>query len=173
MIAFILYYRIIEYAAFHYIESKIRTDLKRIITAPDFDAHSISTIDSIVGSFGITKLEDISRFRSVIRNCVKPSVLWPDVQINMPFFVRDTKFDGGFIVKALVNSKETSDSFDHSRVEAFSESIRKIRNTLSHGKDQETSGIITPTLNNFNLLRPWLHLIATAAGEVVLTKDIT
>lgn len=81
-------------------------------------------------------------------------------------------FDGGFVVKPLVGAGETESTFC-TRTAQFADSIRKIRNTLSHGKEQETAGIILPTTRNFNLLRPWLHLIATAAGEVVLHKDVT
>ncbi len=173
MISFILYYRLIEYAAYHYMDYKIKLKLKKIICAPDFVADSPATLEKIVGVFGPTALEEIGRFRALIRDCVSPSVLWPDVKANLSFFATDTVFDGGFVVKAFVNNKETEQSFDHTRVFSFAETIRKIRNTLSHGKDQETAGVITPTIRNLNLLTPWVHLIATVAGEVVLYKDVT
>lgn len=58
-------------------------------------------------------------------------------------------------------------------MDQVSDAFRKIRNALSHGKDQETTGVIRPTPKNVNLFQPWVHLISAAAGEVVLYKDVT
>ena len=173
MVQFILYYRIIEYSAFHYIDASIRAELRKVIMAPHFAPDALASIENIVGAFNVTKLEDTSRFRAVLQHCVRPQLLWPDVEKNLDFFSQETKFDGGFVAKPLVSKAETAANFLTGRVASFAETIRKIRNTLSHGKDQETAGVILPTLRNFNLLRPWVYLIATAAGEVVLNKDVT
>lgn len=173
MIRFILYFRIIEYAAFHYIESNMRSQLRRVLMSPNFMRDSPKAIEDIVASISVQKLEDIARFKAVIRHSVKPELLWRDINANRESFTRETLFDGGFSVKALISKESTETTFGANGVDMFSDSIRKIRNTLSHGKDQETSGVITPTSRNFRLLAPWVHLIATVAGEVVVFRDIT
>lgn len=173
MVQFILYYCIIEYAAFSYVEGKIRSDIKKLVTSPNFDPYSKAVLDDIVSAIPTSTSEEITRFRAVVSHCVSPKVLWPEVEKNKAFFSNETRFDGGFSIKPIISNSENEQTFIVGRIASFSEAIRKIRNTLSHGKDQETAGVILPTLRNFNLLRSWLHLIATAAGEVVLHKDIT
>ena len=141
--------------------------------SPNFMRDSPKAIEDIVASISVQKLEDIARFKAVIRHSVKPELLWRDINANRESFTRETLFDGGFSVKALISKESTETTFGANGVDMFSDSIRKIRNTLSHGKDQETSGVITPTSRNFRLLAPWVHLIATVAGEVVVFRDIT
>jgi len=170
---FLLYFRIIEYATTHYVDNSVRSELRKILMAPNLKANIQSALDSIVSSVGITKIEDVQRFKALIRHCVDPKLIWKEVKANQAFFSKDTKFDGGFTVKALVSSADSEETYCTRGLESFSESVRKIRNALAHGKDQETAGVITPTTRNLKLFLPWVHLIATAAGEVVLYKDAT
>jgi hypothetical protein len=111
--------------------------------APDFDTESVAAVEKIVGATGIMKLEEVQRYRSILNHCVDPKLLWPDVKANIDFFSQETKFDGGFTVKSLVSSTATESTFCAGGVLTFAEAARKVRNTLSHGKDQETSGVIT------------------------------
>lgn len=173
MMKFILYYRIIEYCAGQYIDHSIRSELKRIISAPDVHDDLSGAVERVVTAVSLKHLEDVQRFKAVVRHNVDPVLLWQDVHANRDAFEKDTRFDGGFAVKNLIGSNETETAFCSRSLDQFSDSLRKIRNALSHGKDQETSGVILPTPQNMDLLRPWVHLIATAAGEVVLYKDIT
>lgn len=171
MMAFLLYFRVMEYAAIHYVDSAVRTQLRKILKAPNFTGKLELAIEQIVGSLHIQKMDDTQKFKAVVRQCVDPKLLWKDVQPNLAFFSKDTEFDGGFTVKKLVSADEKEQTFCTRGVESFSDSARKIRNALSHGKDMETSGVITPTGRNLKLLLPWVHLMATAAGEVVLYND--
>ena len=75
------------------------------------------------------------------------------------------------MIDALVTTSDNETTFCGNGMIKLCHALRKLRNTLSHGKDQETAGVITPTARNFYLLAPWIHLIATAAGEVMLFKD--
>jgi len=131
------------------------------------------SVDQIVSSLGLKNLEEVPRFKAVIRNNVNSKLIWKDVKENIAAFSKETKFDGGFTVKPLCSGNDKEASFCNRGLDQFSDSIRKIRNTLSHGKDQETAGMILPTARNISLLRPWVHLIATVAGEVVLYKDVS
>jgi hypothetical protein len=171
MMSFLLYFRVIEYAAIHYIDGTIRSHLRKLLMAPNIKGNIDPTIDEIVGSMNVQKLDDTQRFKAVLRQCVDPKLLWKDVQPSIAFFSKDTEFDGGFTVKKLVSSTDDEANFCTRGVDSFSESARKIRNALAHGKDMETAGVITPTTRNVKLFLPWVHLMATAAGEVVLYKD--
>lgn len=169
---FMLYYRIIEYVAIGWIDETIRRELRRQLSAPDASLNIDKTIERMVSSMNIQKLDDTARFRSVIRNVVDPDILWNKIEKNKNAFSCDTTFDGGFCIKAFVSKNDTIETFRSGSIDKFSERARKIRNALSHGKDMESSGVITPSKHNFELLKPWVHLMAVAAGETVLYKDV-
>ncbi|MGW8202460.1 hypothetical protein ACWGM0_07920 [Sphingomonas bisphenolicum] len=173
MMSFLQYFRIIEYAATHFIDSSVKLELRKILMSPDLNSNITNSVEKIIGSVNITKLEDSQRFKAVIRHCVDPKLLWRDVSQHLSLFSKETKFDGGFSVRPLVSGDDKEATFCTRGIDSFADSARKIRNALSHGKDLETSGVITPTTRNVKLLQPWLHLMATAAGEVVLYKDAT
>lgn len=173
MMKFILYYRMIEYCAGQFIEHSVRSELKRIISAPDMHDDIHGSVERIVNAVSLKQLEDIQRFRAVVRHNVDPQLLWQDVHANRQAFSKDTTFDGGFSIKPLIGPNEDQPGFCNRSLDQFSDCLRKIRNALSHGKDQESAGVILPTPQNMDMLRPWVHLIATAAGEVVLYKDIS
>ncbi len=173
MMSFLLYYRIIEYAALHYIDGAVKSELRKIISAPDLGGDLPRTIEQIVGAVSLKTLDEVPRFKAVIRNNVNPKLVWEDVKANIAAFSSEVAFDGGFSIRPLVGPNESEEGFCTRGLDGFSDTIRKIRNTLSHGKDQETAGMILPTYRNMALLRPWVHTIATAAGEIVIYKDVS
>lgn len=173
MMRFILYFRIIEYAAFHHMEHATKLEIERLLRSPSLHDDRAEALERITAAFNATKLDETQKFKAVVRKCVAPNLLWRDVKANQSFFSKDTKFDGGFTVKAFVGAQDNEASFCGRGLDGFCDAVRKIRNAVSHGKDQETAGVITPTAANFRLFNPWVHLISAAAGEVVLYKDIT
>ena len=172
MLRFLLYYRILEYAAAHHIEANIREQLRKLIISPDLRHDLTQSVEQIVGAMSATKLADSQRLQSLMRQ-VDSKLLWRDVNSNIAFFSKDTCFEGGYTMKAIVGSQETEANFCARGPSNLADAFRNIRNALTHGKDLESSGVIRPTLPNIEKFRPWVHLIATAAGEVVLYKDAT
>lgn len=168
MLRFLLYYRILEYSAYHFMNDEVRDQLRKIVMSPDLRNDVSASIGSMMGVMGASKLSDSQRLRALARKAVDPSLLWRDLSANFDFFTKDTKFDGGFSVRAPIGKSDKEANFDIAGVERVVDRFREIRNALSHGKDQESSGVIRPTPENVNLFGPWVHLIATAAGEVVL-----
>ncbi|UNK80446.1 hypothetical protein MNQ96_05035 [Sphingopyxis granuli] len=168
MLRFLLYYRILEYAAYHFVTDEVRDQMKRTLLAPDLRSDIGKAIAEMMGAMGSMKLSDSQRLSTLARKVVDPALLWRDLNANVDFFTKDTKFDGGFTVKAPIGKSDKQENFGVAGVERVVDRFRAIRNALSHGKDQESSGVIRPTPENVNLFRPWVHLIATAAGEVVL-----
>lgn len=173
MLRFLLYYRILEYAAVHFIDNAIRDDLRKLLLAPDLRANLSQSVEQMVGVMSATKLSDAQRLQGLMRKGVDSALVWRDIKANIGFFSKDTDFDGGFSIRAIVGANDTEATFQARGLENLADALRKIRNALSHGRDQETKGVIRPTRKNFELFRPWVHLIATAAGEVVLYKDAT
>jgi hypothetical protein len=174
MLAFILYYRILEYAAFNFVDYEVRGNIRKLLSAPNLSGESLDHIIAQIMDFiALKSIDDIQKFRRVIKINVDPKLLWRDVQANIGVLSSDMEFDGGFVMKRLIPPNETERGFCERGIDAFTDSIRVLRNTISHGKNQETAGVVAATARNVQLLRPWQHLIATAAGEVVLYKDVT
>ena len=166
---FLNFYRIIEYVSYYYSHEKARQQVREIIKKP----HALSDLDRTSRDvlFVLRELKyqrEQDAVGDLIKVVVKPALLWKEVSQNTGFFSTATAFDGDLEIEALIGSKETEQSFGSAHVERFASSITKIRNALAHGKDTKTAKTILPTSRNFDLLQPWLHLIATVAGEVVL-----
>jgi hypothetical protein len=168
---FLYGYRIIEYASFTYLEHKARAEVRRILAAP----HAQSDINDITGqvmdALQKSKLDDYQKCEALLRETVRPELLWKEIKKNLDAFKSTTKFEGGFELGALVSGDATEASFEVRGIENFHRAIREIRNALSHGKDSRSAGVIVPTTLNFERLAPWTSLITIASGEVLLYRD--
>jgi hypothetical protein len=173
LLGFILYYRVIEYAAYHFVDATFKSELKKLLSQPNMLDNLSGCIDQIAGSFSQSKIDEISRFKGVVRATVPPKLIFQEASANAKFFSKPTTFEGGFKVDSLLTKDEKEETFVGRGLDHFCDKLRKIRNTLSHGKDQESSGLITPSRVNAELLRPWTHLAAIAAGHVALFKDVS
>ena len=171
MMKFILYYRILEYASHSYIEKEIREAVGKVIATPHLSTKMPEAIERIAELFS-GKMEDVPRFKQLIKKAVEAHLVWVEIQANKSAFTGDTVFDGGFRLKALIHEKDTEEQFAHRGMDSLCDNIRRIRNALAHGRDQETGATITPTTRNLQLLRPWNHVMEAAAAEVLLYKDV-
>jgi hypothetical protein len=168
MLRFILYYRVIEYAAFHYIDVKIRHRLRKLIMDPMCGQEPESTIRDILDALDPGRVDDVPRFNDLLASAVDSVKVWREIEANRESFSKTIKFDGDFTLDAIISKSETQDTFQAAGMVKFADAIRKIRNVLAHGRDQRTAKVITPTLRNMGLLKPWVNAIAAAAGEIVL-----
>lgn len=170
---FILYYRIIEYASHQYLDDSIRHQVRRLMMKPDFLANPDNSLDVIVGLCMPNKQDDVPKFKGVLKQCVDMGLVWKELEPNIEFFRKETKFDGGFSVGPLLSKEDRKTHFENGGRDKLSDCFRHIRNTLSHGRDLKTGKVITPTARNFRLLGPWVQLIKTAAAEVVIYRGLT
>lgn len=166
------YYRIIEYASFFYLEGSAKQAVRKILSSPNAIDDISEVTDRLMAAFQMSKLDEYARFSQIIQDTVDPKLLWNEIKGNMDAFSKEFKFDGGYILKPLIASTTRESTFLPKGLDNFIKSIRDIRNALSHGRDIKTTTVITPTSRNLKALQPWVHLIATAAGEVVLYKDV-
>lgn len=168
MLRFIFYYRIIEYAASHYVDASVRSKLAKVVSDPAMSENIDRVIESILTAFDGAKAEEVPRFNRLIMSSVDPAVVWREIDSNKEMFCKKFKFDGGFVLEPIMNDKETMATFSSGGLIKFANSIRQIRNVLVHGRDQNTATAITPTPRNMKFLSAWVNAIAAAAGEVVV-----
>lgn len=173
MLRFILYFRIIEYAAHGHIDIELKNKLTRLLAAPHAATELASSVEQVCDMFGGGKLDDTAKLRAVVKKALAPRLLWNEVQRNLDAFTQEPTFDGGFVLSGrLLNPTDTKESFETWGVDRFTELMRKLRNALSHGRDLEQGALITPTARNMKMLAPWANLASVAAGEVIVYKDV-
>ena len=171
ILRFMLYYRIMEYAAYHFVEYSAKVEIKKVLADPSLLSNLDDSIGRIVGVMSGVK-DDGQRLASLFNSAIDPEVLWMEIDLNRQFFQKECVLDGGFLIPPLIGEKETLEIFSAHGVSRVAGQLRNIRNVLSHGKDQTSKFVITPTVKNLRSLRPWVHLAAKAAGEVVIYKDV-
>lgn len=168
MLRFIFYYRIIEYAASHYVDAAVRAKLIKVVSDPAIGVNAERAVENILCAYDGARADDVPRFNALITASVDPAIVWREIESNKAVFSKKIAFDGGFTLAALINKDETAKTFSDGGLVKFADSIRKIRNVLVHGRDQNTATAITPTPRNMKSLSAWVNAIAAAAGEVVV-----
>jgi hypothetical protein len=170
---FLLCYRIIEYAAFNFVEGATKIKIKRLLMSPDL----LDNLDLVVSRVAeITNMSkeasEIPRAQSLVSATVNLDCVWKEIERDKDFFSQQTCFDGGFSVTALISNKEVFENWEKNGVRNTLDRLRQIRNALSHGQDGQTRGTILPNRANAILLRPWLNLIEIIAGDAILYREV-
>ena len=168
----ILYsFRIMEYAAFFYLEAGVRGTVRKLLARPNALANLEATSERILAAVQEMKLSDYQKFDALIKATVDPTALWKEIERNLEAFTGETVFDGGYVQDPIARVGWTESDFAVQGLGAFASTARNIRNALSHGRDQRTALVITPTTHNFVRLTPWASLFAIAAAEVMIYRD--
>ena len=170
---FLYNYQIIEFSAFSYIESQIKNFLKRAIAAPNSTNNLDQTAQACVEIMGMSKLHDSQKIDALIQDVVDPRRLWKEIEANIGFFSRSCQFEGGFSVPPIAKIGWTEEDFVVNGKAAFSGTLRKMRNALSHGREQKPETAITPTQDNLEKLQFWVPLAEVTAAEVMMFGELS
>jgi len=170
---FLLHYRILEFVASYHLQEDQRNAFKRVLSTPHILSDLDKTIDTLAGIIREDTRHDIVRFAKTFEELVDSDRIWKEICLNGEAFTKDLDLDGGFHLKALVANTKSKDAFGPKGMENVARYLRDIRNGLAHGGQAQSGRLILPTSRNFKKLVPWVHLIATAAGEVVLYEHLT
>ena len=166
---FLNLYRIIEFVSYGHMHDTLRKQIRTVLNRPSAldDIERSST--ELLLMLREAKLErEQDALGRMLVEILPVERLWREVCENKAFFARALRFEGDLELTPLISEKDTLDTFIPHGVSNFAKLITSIRNGLAHGKDSKSAKSILPTSRNFELLTPWTHLIALAAGEVVL-----
>jgi len=169
---FLYCYQILEYSSYYSVEDNIRRSIRKVLTTPHRRDEMDSMIIKIIDHVAESKVWEGNKLESLLRAVVDCRLVWNEIQKHREYFLNPIQFDGGFHLRPLIVEKSTFETFAHDWYSRFAQTIRSIRNALSHGKEQSMSSVITPTYTNFYSLRPWGHLISIVAGEVVVYQKV-
>ena len=168
---YIYNYQIIEYASTYHVEENVKRAVRRAIAAPNAQNNIDRVTQQIVNAMGESKVQDPQKFEGLLKQVVSPSLIWGEIEKNIAFFSQATAFEGGFVLQPIAKVGWGLDDFEVNWCPAFPNAIRSIRNALSHGRER-TGAVILPTIGNFRLLQAWVPLVAAAAREVMVYRDI-
>ena len=168
---FLYNYQILEYAAFFYIEENIKREIRRALAAPHATDNLNALTEQVIEALAESKIPDPQKLDNLLRATVDYKLI-REIEGNLKLFSAAMTFDGGFVLQPLMKDTWTADDFKSHWIPAFSNTLRSIRNALSHGREQRMTAVITPTTANFHRLQPWISPIAVAAREVMQYRDL-
>lgn len=169
---FLLYYRILEYVSGSYLQAQQRQDLLKILSSPTAQDALDQTLDRVTAVVRQDKLNEFDRFERMFVDLIDKKKIWSEACQNSDFFLEQVCFDGGLTVEPLITDNKSINAFDTNRMKALAASLRKIRNALAHGGEQQSGSLILPTSRNLDLLIPWTHIASTAAAEALLYEHL-
>jgi len=165
---FLYAYRIVEHSAFSFVESAPRLAVRKILSAPHVLDDVAKLTSDVVSAVQKSRIDDYQKFEQLLVHAIDPSMLWREISNDLDSFSSETIFDGDFKLTPLVAGAKSREDFLLNGIKNFCGLSRKIRNALSHGKEERQASVITPTMLNYEKLAPWAHLMWIAAGEVIL-----
>lgn len=168
---FLYNYQILEYAAFYQLEDAVSKGIKKLLAAPDASSNSEKVVLSIMETLGESKLSDPQKLQWLFRRVVDCKLIWRELCLNKEAFTKATVFDGGFRVAPIIKDGWNIDDFETNWCAFLPDTLRSIRNALSHGRESRMSSVITPTSANFQKLQSWVPIVDVAAREVMVYRE--
>ncbi len=167
---FLYNYQILEYSSFYVLEDDIQRDIRRIVGSPHASANVGRTIEQIIEVYSLAKMAEPQKFDLLLKKYVNPEVVWREIENDKDIFSAEMVFEGGFSIQPLINRKWNLSDFKVGWVPALPNTLRNLRNALSHGREQRMAAVITPTQENLRLLRYWVPIVAATAREVMIYR---
>lgn len=167
---FLYNYQIIEYASFYIIDDDISRNIKRILSSPHAVSQRDSTVEKIVETLTLGKMQDIQKIDHLFKRCVDAGIVWRQIEANRGSFCEPTTFDGGFQLSAVIQKNWKRSDFETNWIPALPTTLRNMRNALSHGREHRMASVITPTQENLRKLRAWVPVISAIAREVMIYR---
>jgi len=165
---FVLYYQVIEYAGFHFIDSELRLALRKILRNPAVVDCGEESIAKILSAMTPGQHDDDRKMQSVIKSCCDMSILWEDVDICRDVLSKPIEFDGGFRLDPLISANTTPEAWASMGSEKLFQSLRKIRNAIVHARERRENLVILPGQANDRRLVPYLRLIQRVAEQIAI-----
>lgn len=165
---FIYLFQILEYCAFYHVQEEILRVIRRAIQAPDAPTRVGEIAREVLDAVVEDRVQEAQKLVGGLDRCVDPAKLWRTIEPNAKHFAQDIRFDGGFVLPALISERWSLEDFRRAWSPKFADSLRKIRNALVHARESRQIGVIAPTQENYDKLAPWLAPLQVAAMEAII-----
>jgi hypothetical protein len=158
----------LEYSAYYWVEDAVKTAICRVLKAPDLQAKIDDYFPKLIEALSPTRQQDEHKIRRVVESRVEPHAVWNVVRQDLTYFSSPHQFDGGFVLESVLSKDSTEDAFVKMWTPKILDTIRAIRNSLVHARENRTQAVIFPMVGNDRLLRPWLPVVRLIAEQVML-----
>lgn len=166
---FVLYYQIIEYAAFYHIEDDVRNHVRRLLRRPSVVNGTDETISEILTAITPTRYDDGRKMGSVIKRACDMSIIWREITTCKSMYTQSVAFEGGFEIDRLISDDMSEDAWCATGHAALLPCVKRIRNAIVHARESREHKVILPGPENDRKLRPYLRLIERVAEQLALT----
>lgn len=169
---FILYFQIIEYVSYYYLDDNLNSKLSKILKNPDINEkshdYSKEIINILQNYYKNTDKNDNKKIETIISDFIWPNDLINELNENISIFNKDIIFDWWFQL-CKINSEDSFKKLDTNDIKNISNNIINIRNVLVHLRHKNENVSILPTKKNDNLIKPYLYLL-TRISEIIAIK---
>ncbi len=169
---YIYYYQVLEYAAFYYIDSNIKSSLLRIINTPDIQSEPEKYISEMLDKITELNQGDEAKIDRIVQTRCNPEILWKEIEHNKEFFLKEQKFDGGYVLDPCISGDMTYQGFSVAWHPKLIKCLRGVRNALVHGRERRVANIISPTKQNDLKLRSLTPIIHRMAEQVIIYDSL-
>ncbi len=169
--AFVYYYQVIEYAAFNYLDSKAKKDLRQLLRNPTVIECDDSDLSELF-AFLCEKMEnDDVKMQKIIEEYCNPSIIWKEIENDKDFFSKSIKFEGEVEVFPLIASDTTEETWKTMWMPIMYQYFTKIRNSIVHAREKRQSNVISPCEKNSLLISRILPIIRRTAEMIAIMKE--
>lgn len=172
---YLFYFQVLEYCAYYYLNDDLKNQIAKILKTPDVackpEHYSRFLIDEFKNYF--RQNDDASKLDKTVSDFCTLEDLKLELKENINFFCQDIRFEGGYVLNALLKDDASLDNPANSKtvIKNIKDNIEKIRNVLVHLRESRENKVILPTRKNDNLLRPYLYLLQRIAEKVAIQFD--
>ncbi len=166
---YIFYYQVLEYCSYYYLENGLKRKLENIVKSPDIlnsNLYSSKIIELYSEYF--KRNNDSQRMESLLKDLCSFDDIKNEIVSNADCFINDVCFDGGLKIEKLFNKKEEIDNPQNGIMTIIRKNIDNIRNVLVHARESRENVVISPTVRNNVLLRPYLYVLRRLAENVMI-----
>ena len=170
---FIFYFQVLEYCAYYHLNDDLKKRLKNIIKTPDLlnspNKYSSLLIEEFKDHF--KQNDDSKKLDCLLKEFCDWNDIKNEIECNKEYFSKELEFDGGFIIKALISEKNTTDLEPSNIIKSIKDNVEKIRNVLVHIRESRENKVIFPTNKNNGLLIPYLYLVQRLAETIAMRYE--
>jgi len=169
--AFVYYFQVIEYAAFHFLDAKQKRALTQILRDPSIVSCGEDKLTELFSLLPLLNQAEDDKKKMVLNEFCRPREIWLEIENDRNFFSSPILFDGGVEIPGLISNGITVEEWEKHKMLKLFENIRDIRNLLVHAREKRQNNVILPTRANNRKLQRYLPVIRRVAEQITLYRE--
>lgn len=166
--AFIYYYQVLEYAAYYYVEEKIKNKVRSLLKDPTIISCGDEKFADFFGLLTDSNHSEERKMQKVVEENCDPKAIWNEIENDKDFFCSSHAFEGGFQFRKLIDATSSYETWKINGLAALVQEISKTRNVLVHIREKREHNVILPTIKNHKILKRLLPVISRLAEQIAL-----